>query len=394
VHEHCLRPAWLEIDLDKLAYNIAQIRTLVGEKVRIMAVVKDNAYGLGIAGLLETLLESGASYLGVGILDEALQIRRLAPAIPILVLGYTPFEHSHLLVRYDLRQTVYSWEQARAISDAAVKLGKKAAVHIELDTGMGRLGFPPSKRTLREIRKIAALPRLEIEGIFTHCPYTNERTPEGIRFTRAQFRSFRRCLHRLEKKGIAIPLPHVCNSLGTVYYPEMHLAMVRAGIILYGSYPAFQAALPLKPVLSLKTRIGSLKTLGPGENVGYGRTFTTQRKTRVAVLPLGYGDGISRLLNNKGEVLVRGRRAPMIGSICMDHCMIDLTDLGCECTVGEEVVIIGRQGEEEITLEEMAEKAYGYINYEFMVQLNRRLPRVYLKNGRVVKVVNYLLDPA
>jgi len=180
--------------------------------------------------------------------------------------------------------------------------------------------------------------------------------------------------------------------MGTLYYSEMHMDMIRAGIILYGSYPHFQAVLPLKPVMSLKARIGSIKQLGPGNNVGYGRQFCTKRETTIATLPLGYGDGYSRLLTNKAQVLVKGQRAPLIGTICMDQCMIDITDIQGNCRIGEEVVLWGRQGDEEITIEEISEKACGFINYEYMVILSRRVPRIYKKGGKVVRVVNGLLD--
>ncbi len=196
----------------------------------------------------------------------------------------------------------------------------------------------------------------------------------------------------LEDHGIFIPVKHVCNSMGTLYYKHMHLDMVRAGIILYGSYSQFQNVLPLKPVMSLKARIGSVKKLGPGKNVSYGRTFTTQRETAVATLPLGYGDGFNRLLTNRGEVLVKGRRAPVIGTICMDQCMIDITDIKGECSIGEEVVILGRQGNEEITIEEISKKICGFINYEYLVIIHRRVPRVYMKNNKPVQVINNFLD--
>ncbi len=387
-----LRPFWAEIDLDRLAGNIRQIRDYVGEGVEIMAVVKADAYGIGCAGIMETLLENGISRLGVGIFDEGLQLRKSGVELPILVFGYTPFEYSELLVENDLAQTVYCVEQAEALSAAAERLNRRARIHIKLDTGMGRLGFPPTGESIRAVRTIAALPGLEVEGIYTHCPFTNERGGEGAAFTGRQFREFRRFVATLERKGLFIPLQHVCNSLGLINYPEMHLNMVRAGIILYGcSYPYLQNLLPVQPVLSLKARIGFVKKVGPGRNISYGGLFTTRKDTIVATLPLGYGDGYSRLLSNKAAVLVNGRRAPVIGTICMDQCMIDVSNVPGEVKIGDEAVLLGRQGEEEISIEELSELICGFINYEYMVLLARRVPRVYRRGGKIVRAVNYLL---
>jgi len=377
---HYIRPAWAEINLDNLIFNVKQIRSLVGNDVKIMAVVKSNAYGMGISGVIDTLFEQGINMFGVAILDEALFIRKRYPEIPILVFTYTPFEYSDLLVENDITQTVYCKEQAAALSMAAKRLNKKARVHIEIDTGMGRLGFRPSKESIDTIIEINELANLQIEGIYTHCPYTNERNSEGYSFTQSQYEQFCYVVKSLEEKGILIPVRHMCNSLGTVYYKQMHMDMVRAGIILYGSYPEFQDYLPLKPVMSWKAKIGSVKKLGPGENVSYGRTFTTKRETIVATLPVGYGDGYNRLLSNKGEVLVKGKRAPIIGTICMDQCMIDVTDIPGQVKIGEEVVLLGKQENEEITIEEIAKKICGFINYEYMVLIPARVPRIYKKS--------------
>ncbi|MEN6462402.1 MAG: alanine racemase [Syntrophomonas sp.] len=376
-----LRPVWAEINLDNLEFNVQQIRGLVGNNVKIMAVVKSNAYGMGITEVIDTLLEQGIDMFGVAILDEAILIRQRQPEFPILVFAYTPFEYSYLLIKNDITQTVYCKEQAVALSAAAKKLNKRARIHIEIDTGMGRLGFTPSKETVEIIKEIADLTNLQIDGIYTHCPYTNERNQEGYFFTQSQFEKFCYVVESLEEIGVFIPVKHLCNSQGTVYYKQMHMDMVRAGIILYGSYPEFQDELPLKPVMSLKARIGSVKKIGPGENISYGRTFITQRESIVAVLPLGYGDGYNRLLSNKGEVLVKGKRAPVIGTICMDQCMIDVTDIPGPVNIGEEVVLLGKQGDEEITIEEMAKKICGFINYEYMVVIQGRVPRIYIKEG-------------
>ena len=387
-----IRPVWAEIDLDNLAYNITQIRSFIGQNVKIMAVVKSDAYGAGISGILDTLLEHSVDMLGVALLDEAIAIREKKVHMPVLVFAYTPFEHSDLLVKYEISQTVYCQEQARAISLAAAGLRKKARIHIEIDTGMGRLGFLPTEESINAILEIAKMPYLELEGIYTHLPLSNERNAEGIKFTEDQFHAFCKVIKYLESKDVYIPLKHVCNSMATLYYKDMHMDMIRAGIILYGSYPHFQGVLPLKPVMSLKARIGSIKKLGPGSNVSYGRQYVTKRDTTIATLPLGYGDGYSRLLTNKAQGLVKGQRAPVIGTICMEQCMIEITDIQGSCRIGEEVVLWGKQGSEEIAIEEIAKLACGFINNEYMVTVSRRVPRIYKKGGKAVKIVNGLLS--
>lgn len=372
-----LRPLWAEVNLDYLADNVDRVRRFIGPDVKLLAVVKGDAYGMGIAGIVETLLAAGVDMLGAGIPDEALLLRRLGVRLPILVFGYTPFEYAGILIENDIAQNVYCYKQAAALSAAAVALGKTARLHLEIDTGMGRLGFPPSDNGFSTIKSIAALPNLHIEGIYTHFPYSNEKKGEGADFTRRQFNEFMLFAERLAAAGVSIPIKHACNSLGIVHYPEMHLDMVRAGIILYGSYPGFQQVLPQKPVLSLKTRIGSIKHVEAGGNIGYGHTYTASRKTVVATLPVGYADGYSRMLTNRGSVLIHGRRAPLIGTICMDQCMADITDIEEECRIGDEVVLIGSQGDEEITVEELSLWGFGFINYECLVGISKRVPRVY-----------------
>ena len=379
IQKQYLRPVWAEINLDNLAYNVNQIRLYIGSNVRLMGVVKCNAYGMGM-GIIRTLLDHGVDMLGVAILDEALTIRKQDKVIPILVFGYTPFEYSYMLIKNNMTQTVYCIEQARALSLAAVELNKKARIHIKIDTGMGRLGFQSGYDAIKNISEIANMPNLELEGIYTHCPYTNETAGKGKIFTDLQFKEFCQVVNTLQNKSITFDIKHVCNSLGTIYYKNMHMDMVRAGIILYGSYPLFQSVLPLKPVMSLRTKIGFIKKLLPCKNVSYGRTFITSRETIVATLPLGYGDGYNRLLTNKAEVLIRGNRVPVIGTICMDQCMVDITDIQEECQIGEEVTLLGQQGQEEITIEELSQKICGFINYEYLVSINCRVPRIYKKD--------------
>jgi alanine racemase len=384
-----MRPVWAEINLDHLIFNVRQIKDLIGDKVKLMAVVKCDAYGLGIMGILDTLVQCGADMLGVATLDEALIIRKKNKVIPVLVFGYTPWEYSHFLVRHDITQTVYCKQQAAAISLAAVKLKKTARIHVEIDTGMGRLGFQPDSEGVRTIGEIVRMPGLRLEGLYTHCPYTNETEGAGLYFTERQFTEFTNIVNQLQNQGISVDIKHVCNSLGTLHYRHMHLDMVRAGIILYGSYPQFQNVLHVKPALSVKAKIGFIKEVGPGQNVSYGRKFTTTRATKIATLPFGYGDGYSRLLTNKGEVLFRGKRAPLIGTICMDQCMVDVSGFN-DPRIGEEVVILGIQGAEEITMEEISVKACGFINYEYMVLIHRRVPRIYIKDGKTVSMASHM----
>jgi len=363
------------VDLSAVAGSIRGISGLVGPRVEVMAVVKADGYGHGAIPVAKTALNNGASSLGVAYVQEAVELREAGLSTPILVFGIAPPESIDPVVRYDLAQAVADAETPQALS-AGVTTDRPARVHIKVDTGMGRIGITPGD-ALEYARLLKKLPNIEIEGIFTHFPRADELDPA---FTKRQIETFTALLRELDHAGIHIPKRHMANSAGVLAFPDSYLNLVRPGIMIYGLYPSREVArsIPLSPAMSLVTKIRFLKRVGPGTPISYGGTFVTKADTLVATLPLGYADGYRRLLSNNYEVLVRGRRAPVIGRVCMDMTMIDVT-LVPNVAVGDEVVLMGSQGDQEISTDEMAERL-GTINYEITCLVGKRVPRVYI-NG-------------
>jgi len=378
-----IRPVWLEVNLDAIAHNVKKIRQAVGKNTQIIAVVKANAYGHGAIEVSEALLENGVTMLGVGVIEEGVVLREAGIKAPILVCGLTMNDQLEPLVMYNLTATVCKLKTIQVLSRIASKNKKKVRVHIKIDTGMGRLGIP-SRDTLNFVKEISQMKNIEIEGIFTHFAATNEE--DGI-YTRRQFEKYKKALLELEKKGINIPLKHVANSAAILNSSCFHLNAARPGIIIYGLLPSPKAkqTVQLRPAAEFKTKIVFLKDVPVGKNIGYGRTYTTTKPTRIATLPVGYADGYSWLLSNKGEVLVRGERAPVIGRICMDLCMIDVTHIeGVE--IGDEVVLWGKQGSGMISVEEVAQKIESIV-YEVICMVDKeRVPKVFIKNGKPFKI--------
>lgn len=382
------RPAWLEIDLDRLKFNFEEIRKVVLEGSDIMAVLKADAYGHGAAKIARELFSLGVTRFGVATLSEALEIRKRLHHAQILVMGYTPEYLYETAVEHGIRTAVYLQEQAESLSKIAGKLQKDAIVHLKIETGMNRLGFLPNEDSLSRILKIRDMDNIIVEGIFTHFPAADD----DLEYTRNSMKKFEDFTRLLDEKGFNIPLKHVNNSAAIMNLPEYSLDMVRAGIILYGVYPFPEADrdfLPLKNCLSLKAQISHVKDLEAGEKIGYGLTYTTPSKIKVATLPIGYADGWSRALSNRGSVLIKGRRAPIIGRVCMDQMMVDAT--GIDTERGDEAVLMGCQGNEEITIEEIA-GLIGQIPAAVMCMLSRRLPRVYTKENGVPEVIDYLIE--
>jgi len=383
-----LGPTWVEINLDAIVNNVKNIKKLIGEKKELMAVVKGNAYGHDILEVSSVLLNNGATRLAVARLEEGIFLRKAGITVPILILGLTLKKQAELLVSYDITPTVCEYEMIEKLSESAFKEGKIVKVHLKVDTGMGRIGICPN-HVLNFIKKLKVLKNVQIEGIFTHFSVADEKDKT---YTEKQFRKFMEVLIVLEKEGIKIPVKHVGNSATLLDLPYMWLDLVRPGISMYGLYPSteVQKNVKLIPAHSFKTRIVFLKELFAGESIGYGRTYTTKKKrTVVASLPVGYADGYNRLLSNQGEVLVRGKRFPIIGRVCMDQCMIDITNLP-QVEIGDEVVLWGRQGQEEITVEEIADKI-GTINYEIVhMPDKKRVPKLFIKNGRPWKIKTML----
>ncbi|ARC84033.1 alanine racemase [Clostridium argentinense CDC 2741] len=383
-----LRPVWAEVDLDKLAYNMREIRRISKSK-NIIAVVKADGYGHGAVDIAPVLLQNGANGLAVAVISEAVELRRAGIEAPIMVLGFTPPNLIDNLLRYDIEQTVINYEFAKELSNMARKKNKIAKIHIAVDTGMGRIGFLPNDRSVDEIYKISQLSNIEIEGLFSHFSSADEGDKE---YTKLQVERFNDFYNKLKNLNIKINNRHIGNSAAIIDLPETHFEAVRPGIILYGYYPSNEVVkqkIKLKPVMSLKSNIIHIKTLPPGEHISYGRRFKTERESIIATLPVGYADGYTRLLFGKARVIVNGKFAPVVGTICMDQCMIDVTSIdGVE--LGNEVILIGEDDHNnKFTADNVAE-LLGTINYEIVCAINKRVPRVYIKGGKVIKVRNYV----
>ena len=380
--ESTLKRTWAEVDLDALAHNYERIRRHVGEKTKLLGVIKADAYGHGAVPVAKELEALGASYLAVSNIDECEEVRRGGVTLPVLMLGFTPADQAERILELDMTQAVQSLDIAKAFSAAAVKCGKKMKVHIKLDTGMGRLGFLCDEEhfdeSLQDILAALELPGLDVEGVFTHFCVADEEGEENVAFTRTQHERFLRMIDAAEaRSGFHFRLRHCCNAGGIVCYPEWAGDMVRCGIILYGS-GSLAEKMGMEPVMSLKTRVATVRDLAPGTSVSYGRTYFTERESRIAVLPIGYADGLHRTLSNRMEVLTPYGRAKQVGRICMDMCMIDVTDLP-EVKSGDEVEIFGKNV---LCAEDAA--ACGTIPYELLFAVSKRVPRHYFLHGKRV----------
>ncbi|MBE0447738.1 MAG: alanine racemase [Actinobacteria bacterium] len=368
-----IRSLWAEIDLSAIKHNVKEARKAVGGRVEIMAVVKANAYGHGAARAAKASCEAGASCLGVALPEEGAYLRKSGIAKPILILAEPAHTAVPMILDYNLTATVLSLGSALALSKEAVKRGRIAKVHVKVDTGMNRIGLSPDK-TASFIRELKELPGLEIEGVFTH--FSEADNPESD-YTSYQLNRFKNLIEGLDEDGICPPVKHAANSAAMYLHPDSHFDMVRIGISLYGLHPAeiTKGQVDLKPALSLKARLSFIKDIACGEGVSYGRVYKATCDTIIGTVPAGYGDGYSRLLSNKAQVLIGGRRYPAVGNICMDQFMVDLGP-NSTAKVDDEVVLIGRQGGEEISADEIA-SILGTINYEVVCMINDRVPRVY-----------------
>lgn len=384
-----IRGAWAEIDLDALAHNMEEIRRLVREDALVTAVIKADGYGHGAKKIAQTLLDNGADRFAVAVLDEGIELRQAGFEVPVLILGFTDPERAEEVVKYNLDQTVYSWELAEALSKEAARQNKKAKIHIKVDTGMGRIGLQPNNESVNLIKKISELPNIILEGIFTHFAVADT---ADKRYTEEQYEKFNWIISELQKQNVEFNVRHCGNSATIIDLPDMHMDMVRAGIILYGLAPSNEVLLKkidLRQVMSLKVRITHVKEIEAGQSVSYGRKFIASKKSKIASLPIGYADGYTRMLSGKAEALVKGKRVPVVGRICMDQCMIDITGIE-DVKVGDEVVLFGRQGKDMIHIDELAEKL-GTINYEIVCMISKRVPRVYIKGGKIVDILNYII---
>lgn len=383
------RPAWAEINLDAVAENVRQVKSLLRPETELMAVVKADGYGHGALPVACTALAAGAKSLAVAFVEEGITLRRAGLKAPVLLLGYTSPARFEELVHHTLTPTIFTLEAAAGFSEQAVAQNKVLPVHLKVDTGMGRVGFLPEQATAA-IGQIAQLPGLKIEGIFTHLAMAEEIKSS---YTLKQLALFDALLTECAKLGLHFEKVHAASSAAAINYPSSRYNLVRLGLALYGHYPAPALAeqnpkLKLLPAGQFKSRVVMVKEVPQGSAISYDCTYKTTKKSIIATISVGYADGYSRLLSNKGEVLVRGRRLPVIGRVCMDHLMIDATDVP-GVSLNDEVVLYGRQGEAEVRVEEMAEKI-GTVNYELLCAIDKRVPRFYFKEQMLKGVYDCL----
>lgn len=379
---------YAKIDLDAVAWNMEQMKKNLKEGTEMVAVIKTDGYGHG-AVQVASMLESYDYVWGyaVATLDEAVVLRAAEIQKPILVLGCIFPDQYWEMLKYEIRMNVYTKEMAEAISALAVEKGEQAYVHIKLDTGMARLGFSAEESSIEEIKEIAELPNLVLEGVFTHFAKADE---EDKTFTMMQLEKFEWMTQRLEEEEVTFPYVHASNSAGIIDVRRADYNLVRAGIAIYGLYPSEEVdkeKVQLKPALSLKSHIAFVKDIPAGTPVSYGGDFVSEHQMRIATIPIGYGDGYPRSLSDTGYVLIRGKKAPIIGRICMDQFMVDVSDIP-EVKFGDKVTLIGRDQEEYLPVEKLSELS-GRFNYEFVCDLGKRIPRVYVQDGKVEEQVDY-----
>ena len=380
---------WAEVDLDAIWENMVHMKENIAEKTKILAVIKTDGYGHGgvpIAKMLEQLDfmfgYAAATY------EEAHVLREAGVKKPILILGYTfPYCYEELILE-EIRPAVYRRDTVEELVAAAAKVGQKAKVHIKVDTGMGRIGITPDEEGLEFVRFLMGHPELEVEGIFTHFAKSDEEDKTSANHQLALFQNF---IDRIQTElGLTIPVKHCSNSAAILEMPQANMDMVRAGITTYGLYPSEEVRkdiVPLRAAMSLYSHIVYCKTIHAGQSVSYGGLFTAQKDTRVATIPVGYGDGYPRSLSGKGYVLIRGKKAPILGRVCMDQFMVDISEIP-GVMEGDKVTLLGVDGTERITAEELGELS-GRFNYEFVCDLGKRIPRVYRQHGEITEVRDY-----
>ena len=377
---------YVNIDLDAIAENFEAVRQKAGTSV--MAVVKADAYGHG-AIQVARLLEDKCAFFGVSSMQEAQELRQTGIQKPILILGHTPVGAYPIAVAENVRPAIFRYEDAVALSEEACRQGKIANFHFVVDTGMSRIGFPVTEEAADTCAAIAKLPNLRAEGLFSHFATAD---CADLTKAKAQAALFDRFDAMLKVRGVEIPIRHLDNSAGIMNFPN-HYEMVRSGIVTYGMYPSGEvcpALLGIRPAFQWRSRVTHVKWLEPGREISYGGTFVTSRPTKVATVPVGYADGYRRSLSNRFYVLIKGQRAPILGRVCMDQMMVDVTDIA-DVQPEDTVILVGRSGNEEITVEQIAAAADSF-NYEFVCGISRRVPRVYYLGGKAVHTVHYLLD--
>ena len=379
------------IDLDAIEYNIEMMKANIQDGVKMLAVIKTDGYGHGAVQIARLL--STKEYIwgyAVATLEEAVILRHRGITKPILVLGCIFQDQRRSMIEHEIRMTVYTEEMAREVSDLAVGMGKNAYIHIKLDTGMSRLGFPVCQESVEHIFNIGKLPNLVMEGMFTHFAKADETDKS---FTRKQMEEYCWMKDALAEEAVTFTYYHCSNSAGIIDMKEANMDLVRAGISTYGRYPSEEVVkgnVPLKPAMELISHVAHVKWVKTGTPISYGGTFVTNKCTRVATIPVGYGDGYPRSLSNKGYVLIKGKKAPILGRVCMDQFMVDVTEI-TDVQYGDRVTLIGEDGSEKLPVEVLSDLS-GRFNYEFVCDLGKRIPREYIRHGKVVEQVDYFAE--
>lgn len=374
------------IDLDAVEYNCSNVRAKLPDDCKLLGVIKADAYGHGAVELAH-LLDEKCDFFGVACIEEAVELKKAGVKAPVLILGYVDSNVYDLVVKYDVRIPIFSMESAVALSDEAVRQGKTVPFHFCIDTGMSRIGFQVNEQSADMCKEITLLPNIEAEGLFSHFATADEADLTKAKAQREKYKAF---VKMLEDRGVNIPVKHLNNSAGIMNFDE-YFDMCRMGIILYGLYPSEEvdkSLLDIKPVMSWLTHITHIKTLEPGREISYGGTYKTTEPRVIATIPVGYADGYPRCLSNKGRVIINGQYANIVGRVCMDQFMVDVTDVK-GVNLNSTVTLVGSDGDACLSMEEVSNSAHSF-NYELPCRVARRVPRVYYKNGEIVKVVNYL----
>ncbi len=378
---------YARINMDNLRFNIDKMKSGIKDDMKVLAVVKADAYGHGAVGVSQRIRDM-VDYFGVATIDEAMELRNAGITEPILIIGYTDSEDFLKLIDYDITQAVYDVSECERLSQVAVAAGTKIKVHIKVDTGMGRIGFPWDEAGVEQALKLKCMPGLEIEGIFTHYAKADEADKTYSYMQKERFLSF---IQGMEDGGVTFAIKHIDNSAGTMEIDDDEFDMVRLGIVTYGLYPSEEVdkSIEIKPVMSLISHVSHVKTVQAGTAISYGGTYVADSDRRIATVTVGYADGYPRAQSNLGRVIVRGEYAPIVGRVCMDQLMIDVTDIP-EVSVKDEVILIGGTGDKYISVEEVAQYANSF-NYELVCHIGRRVPHVYNENGADTVCVNYLV---
>ncbi|NLC18685.1 MAG: alanine racemase [Clostridiales bacterium] len=370
------------VNLSAIRHNLQEIRKSINSDTKLMVIIKADAYGHGAVPLAKAIGDSGyVDAYGVAIIEEAVELRNAGIKKPILILGYTPSQQYDLVVENDVSQTIFQYEMAKALSEEAVRQGKTAKVHIKLDTGMSRIGYPDKKESIEEIKRIVELKNLEVEGIFSHFARADERDKSC---TYRQIERFNCFIEQLEKENIFIPIKHMSNTAGIMEFKEANYNMVRCGIATYGIYPSDEVSkdkVRLIPAMELKTHVIYVKDVEAGVGISYGATYVTDKKRRIATIPVGYADGYSRNLSNTGKVIIHGQYAPIVGRICMDQFMVDVSDIP-DVKQGDLVTLLGKDQDACISAEELAAWSHSF-PYELVCTIGKRIPRVYIDNDEL-----------